>query len=96
MIYLGLWYRKRRHRNEKERQRKIDDTIIAAAVPNNHPNTTGDGKSSSRLDKQPERPPIEPLASSHPSEVNLLEAPEANRAAYDTKSVNQEKNKPAV
>lgn len=88
MIYLGLWYRKRRNRNEKERQRKIDNAIIAAALPNNHPNTSGDEKSSPRLDRQPERPPIEPLASEHPSEVNLLEAPEANRAAYDNKSVN--------
>jgi len=96
MIYLGLWYRKRRRRNEEERQRKIDDAIIAAARPSSHPNTSGDEKTSPRLEEQSKRPPVKPLASEHPSETNLLEAPEANNAAYDTEGTNQEKRKSTV
>lgn len=98
IIYLGLWYYKRRKRNAAERQRKIDDAIIAAAHPNSHPNASGDETSSPRSGEQPKRPPVKPLASEHPSEAKLLEAPESNSAAHFTNGVgaNQEKGKSAV
>lgn len=96
MVCLGLWYRKRRRRNEEEHQRKIDDAIIAAA----HPSSQGNQTSSPGLGEQPKRPPVQPLASEHPSEANLhlLEAPESNSAADHTNGAdaNQKEEKSTV
>jgi len=95
MIYLGLWYYKRRKCNREEHQRKIDDAIIAAAHPNSHPNTPGDEMSSPGLGSQPRVPPVKPLAPEHPSEANLLEEPESNDGAYYTDRVGADQKKEA-
>jgi hypothetical protein len=75
IIFLGLWYRKRRRRNKEEHRRKIENAIIAAAHPTSHPNTPGNEMPSPRLG---DRLPVDPLASKH------AEGPETNSAAYYT------------
>ena len=88
IIYVGLWYRKRRRRNKEEHQRKIDEAIIAAARPTSHPNTPGNETPAPRLGG---RLPVDPLAPEHASERGLLEAPKSNSA-----DATQEKEKSAA